>query len=88
MEIAAVAWFADERRALCAAAAEVVDATGTWLVPGLVSAHTHAYGTLLRGTESALPLELWALYTIAYGGGARRRGNRGGHAAARCRMHP
>ncbi len=66
-DVAAVAWFADDRRALRDAAAEVVDARGTWLVPGLVSAHTHAYGTLLRGTESAMPLELWALYTIAYG---------------------
>ena len=67
--IAAVAWTDDERRSLCARAAEVVDGTGCWLVPGLVNAHTHAYGTLLRGTQSALPLELWSLYTIAYGYG-------------------
>jgi 5-methylthioadenosine/S-adenosylhomocysteine deaminase len=67
--IAALAWHDDERRALRNGAAEVVDGTGCWLVPGLVSAHTHAYGTLLRGTESALPLELWSLYTIAYGYG-------------------
>jgi cytosine/adenosine deaminase-related metal-dependent hydrolase len=67
--IAAVARHDDERHALCAAAAEVVAAHGTWLIPGLVSAHTHAYATLLRGTQSALPLELWALYTIAYGAG-------------------
>jgi cytosine/adenosine deaminase-related metal-dependent hydrolase len=67
--VAAVAWHADDRRALCAGAGEVVDGTGRWLVPGFVSAHTHAYGTLLRGTESALPLELWSLYTIAYGYG-------------------
>jgi 5-methylthioadenosine/S-adenosylhomocysteine deaminase len=65
--IAAVAWRDDERRALCAGAADIVDARGRWLIPGLVNAHTHAYGTLLRGTESALPLELWSLYTIAYG---------------------
>jgi cytosine/adenosine deaminase-related metal-dependent hydrolase len=67
--IAAVAFGDDERRALYAGAAEIVDGTGCWLVPGLVDAHTHAYGTLLRGTESALPLELWAFYTIAYGYG-------------------
>jgi cytosine/adenosine deaminase-related metal-dependent hydrolase len=67
--IAAVAFGDDDRRALCASAREVVDGTGCWLVPGLVDAHTHAYGTLLRGTESALPLELWAFYTIAYGVG-------------------
>jgi 5-methylthioadenosine/S-adenosylhomocysteine deaminase len=65
--IAAVAFFDDERRALRDAAGDVVDGHGTWLIPGLVSAHTHSYGTLLRGTENALPLELWALYTIAYG---------------------
>ncbi len=67
--IFAVAHSDDERRALCAAAGEVVDARRTWLIPGLVSAHTHAYGTLLRGTESALPLEVWSLSTIAYGRG-------------------
>jgi 5-methylthioadenosine/S-adenosylhomocysteine deaminase len=67
--IAGVAWSIDERRAMCARAGEVVPAAGTWLVPGLVDAHTHAYGTLLRGTENALPLELWSFYTIAYGYG-------------------
>jgi 5-methylthioadenosine/S-adenosylhomocysteine deaminase len=65
--IAAVAWSGDDRHALRAAAAEIFDARGTWLVPGLVSAHTHAYATLLRGTESSFPLELWSLYTLAYG---------------------
>jgi len=67
--IDAVAWNDDERRALCAGASEVVDGNGFRLIPGLVDAHTHAYGTLLRGTESALPLELWSFYTIAYGRG-------------------
>ncbi len=67
--IDAVAWNDDERAALCASASEVVDGSGHRLIPGLVNAHTHAYGTLLRGTESALPLELWAFYTIAYGYG-------------------
>jgi 5-methylthioadenosine/S-adenosylhomocysteine deaminase len=65
--VAAVAQRTDERHALCAGASAVVDARGRWLIPGLVSAHTHSYGTLLRGTESSLPLETWALYTIAYG---------------------
>src|SRR4030095_5281811 len=27
----------------------------------------HAYANVLRGTENSLPLELWALYTVAYG---------------------
>ncbi len=67
--VEAVAWNAGERRALVARASEVVDGSGCRLIPGLVDAHTHAYGTLLRGTESSLPLELWSLYTIAYGYG-------------------
>ncbi len=67
--IAAVAFRDDERRALCASAGEIVDAHGCWAVPGLVDAHTHANGTLLRGTESALPLELWSFYTIAFAEG-------------------
>ncbi|HEY1931971.1 MAG TPA: amidohydrolase family protein [Acetobacteraceae bacterium] len=65
--IAAVAWSPQDRADLRARAAEVVDATGQWLMPGLIDAHAHAYGTLLRGTENALPLELWALYTTLYG---------------------
>jgi cytosine/adenosine deaminase-related metal-dependent hydrolase len=67
--IAALAFSSDERSGLRAGAREVVDGNGCWLIPGLVDSHTHAYGTLLRGTESALPLEGWSLYTIAYGGG-------------------
>lgn len=67
--VAAIAWNGDERAALAARASEVVDGSGCRLIPGLVDAHTHAYGTLLRGTESSLPLELWSLYTIAYGYG-------------------
>jgi 5-methylthioadenosine/S-adenosylhomocysteine deaminase len=67
--IDAVAWRDDERAALCASASELVDGHGQRVIPGLVNAHTHAYGTLLRGTESALPLELWAFFTIAYGAG-------------------
>ena len=65
--IAAVAWSDDDRAALRTRAAELVDATGQWLMPGFIDAHAHAYGTLLRGTENALPLELWALYTTLYG---------------------
>jgi 5-methylthioadenosine/S-adenosylhomocysteine deaminase len=37
------------------------------LVPGLVNAHYHSYSTVLKGTENSLPLEAWALYTVAYG---------------------
>jgi len=36
-------------------------------MPGLVNAHYHSYSTLLKGTQNGLPLEPWALYTVAYG---------------------
>ena len=65
--VAAVAWAAEDRAALRARAAEVVPAANQWLMPGLIDAHAHGYGTLLRGTENSLPLELWALYTTLYG---------------------
>jgi 5-methylthioadenosine/S-adenosylhomocysteine deaminase len=65
--IAAVAWSAAEREALRARAETVVAAEGHWLIPGLVDGHAHAYAALLRGTQNALPLELWAFYTVLYG---------------------
>ena len=67
--VTAATWAQDERKALCSSGAHIVDGANCWLVPGLVNAHTHSSGTLFRGTESALPLELWALYAIAYGSG-------------------
>lgn len=65
--IGAVAFTPDDRVALRARAGEVVDGAGHWLMPGMVDAHAHAYGTLLRGTENSLPLELWALHTTLHG---------------------
>jgi 5-methylthioadenosine/S-adenosylhomocysteine deaminase len=65
--IAAVAWSAAEREALRARAETVVAADGRWLIPGLVDGHAHAYAALLRGTQNAVPLELWAFYTVLYG---------------------
>lgn len=53
--------------ALAGRAAEVADAAGAVVMPGLVNAHHHAYGNALRGTENSLPLELWAPFTVAYG---------------------
>jgi len=47
--------------------AQAVDLGGQVLMPGLVSAHSHSYSTAARGTENALPLEPWALYTVALG---------------------
>jgi 5-methylthioadenosine/S-adenosylhomocysteine deaminase len=65
--IEAIAWSIEDRTALRGRAGEIVDASGRWLLPGLIDAHAHAYGSLLRGTENGLPLELWALYTTLYG---------------------
>ncbi|MYL71699.1 amidohydrolase family protein [Halobacillus litoralis] len=44
-----------------------VDATGQLIIPGMTNAHYHSYSNLLKGTETDLPLELWSLYTVAYG---------------------
>ncbi|HET6307130.1 MAG TPA: amidohydrolase family protein [Rhodopila sp.] len=65
--IGAVAFTAEDRAGLRARAEQVLDASGHWLIPGMIDAHAHAYGTLLRGTENSLPLELWALHTMLYG---------------------
>lgn len=67
VKIAAVAWDDEERRQLAAHAADRVDAADCWLLPGLINSHAHAYAAILRGTENSLPLELWALFTVAYG---------------------
>lgn len=65
--ITAVATDREGRVALARRAAEHAEADDCWLVPGFADAHAHGYGTLLRGTENSLPLELWALYTTLYG---------------------
>lgn len=56
-----------EAAALAGCAAEVVDAAGAVVMPGLVNAHHHSYGNALRGTENAQPLEVWSAFTVAYG---------------------
>ena len=66
--ITAVAHTPDDRAALRFRAATIVDGIDHWLIPGMTDAHAHAYGALLRGTENSLPLELWALHTMAIGG--------------------
>jgi 5-methylthioadenosine/S-adenosylhomocysteine deaminase len=65
--IAAVALTPRDQADARARAEEVFDAAGMVLMPGLVNAHYHSYGTVLKGTENSLPLEPWALYTVAYG---------------------
>ncbi|MCA3263773.1 MAG: amidohydrolase family protein [Telmatospirillum sp.] len=59
--------------AMAARARETFDAKGATVLPGLVNAHHHAYANVLRGTENALPLELWALFTVAFGRGLDER---------------
>ncbi|QAS52205.1 amidohydrolase family protein [Halobacillus litoralis] len=46
---------------------EAIDATGQLIIPGMTNAHYHSYSNLLKGTEHDLPLEVWSLYTVAYG---------------------
>lgn len=65
--IAGIATRDEDRRALAGRAETVFDAAGLTLIPGMVNAHHHAYGNVLRGTENSLPLELWALHTVAWG---------------------
>lgn len=70
--IAGIAGGADAE-AMAARAREVFDAKGATVLPGLVNAHHHAYANVLRGSENALPLELWALFTVALGRGLDER---------------
>ncbi|MFD2923044.1 amidohydrolase family protein [Halobacillus naozhouensis] len=48
-------------------ASEVIDAGWDIIIPGMTNAHYHSYSNLLKGTENNFPLEIWSLYTIAYG---------------------
>lgn len=47
--------------------AEIVDASGRIVIPGLINAHAHSYAALLKGTIDALPLDLYMLQVIAGG---------------------
>jgi len=44
--------------------AEVLDVTGQLVIPGLVNAHIHSPGNLMRGTLDGLPLEIFMLYEV------------------------
>ena len=46
---------------------EVIDAENYILMPGMINSHYHSYTNLFKGTVNDLPLELWTLYTVAYG---------------------
>jgi 5-methylthioadenosine/S-adenosylhomocysteine deaminase len=47
--------------------AEVIDATGRMVVPGMFNAHYHSHDTLCRGLFEELPLEFWLLYVQPMG---------------------
>lgn len=46
------------------AGADVIDASGKLVIPGLINAHYHSHDTLCRGLFEELPLEMWLLYTL------------------------
>ncbi|WP_085992125.1 amidohydrolase family protein [Oceanobacillus senegalensis] len=48
-------------------AKETIDGSEMVIMPGMTNAHYHSYSNLLKGTTSHLPLEIWSLYTTAYG---------------------
>lgn len=60
-EIVAVESDIDDARA---GSAEVVDARGRLVIPGLINAHYHSHDTLCRGMFEELSLEMWLLYTL------------------------
>lgn len=47
--------------------AEVLDAAGHLVMPGLINAHYHSHDVLCRGLFEELPLEMWLLYTLPMG---------------------
>ncbi|MCM3718637.1 amidohydrolase family protein [Fictibacillus phosphorivorans] len=49
------------------AAEETIDGSDMLIMPGMTNAHYHSYSNLLKGTTSHFPLEIWSLYTTAYG---------------------
>jgi 5-methylthioadenosine/S-adenosylhomocysteine deaminase len=42
----------------------VIDAAGMLVMPGLVNAHFHSPGTLMRGSLDGMPLEIFMLYEV------------------------
>ena len=44
--------------------AECLDASGLIAIPGLINAHIHSPGNLLRGALDGLPLEIFMLYEV------------------------
>ncbi|WP_181742510.1 amidohydrolase family protein [Terrilactibacillus laevilacticus] len=46
---------------------EEYDADGYVIIPGLINSHYHSYANLLKGFGNDLPLEIWSIFTVAYG---------------------
>ena len=57
---------------LAAGDAQVIDARGKLVIPGLINAHYHSHDTLCRGLFEELPLEMWLLYTLPLGANRSR----------------
>jgi 5-methylthioadenosine/S-adenosylhomocysteine deaminase len=53
-------------------AAQVIDASGRLVVPGMFNAHYHSHDTLCRGLFEELPLEFWLLYVQPMGANRSR----------------
>ncbi|MGL4289119.1 MAG: amidohydrolase family protein [Phreatobacter sp.] len=62
-----------EVEAAAANADAVLYVRGALIAPPFYDGHVHSSSTLLRGTENALPLELWSYYAIKYGRGFSER---------------
>jgi 5-methylthioadenosine/S-adenosylhomocysteine deaminase len=43
---------------------DVLDVTGKLVIPGLINAHLHSPGNLMRGTLDGMPLEVFMLYEV------------------------
>jgi len=46
--------------------AEIIDATGCLVMPGLVNAHLHSNEMFYRGRYERMPLEVWLLYAYPF----------------------
>jgi 5-methylthioadenosine/S-adenosylhomocysteine deaminase len=51
--------------------AEIIEARGKLVVPGLVNAHYHSHDVLLKGMFEEMPFDIWALHTNAASYGRR-----------------
>ncbi|WP_096434905.1 amidohydrolase [Alteribacter populi] len=52
-------WEGEPSDTLLSGAEKTIDATGKWVMPGLMNTHGHTGSTLLRGAGDDLPLQKW-----------------------------